>query len=145
MAKKKEDKNLTKDQAEKKIMTLKKNLLNIRFKKINNQINNPAQYNEIKKSIARLYTTIKNSKWQKKVLKGKVTSAKNNKTIVVEVTRKFKHPFYEKVIKRSKKYHAHDEKNKFKEGETVSIVECKPYSKKKTWQVIESWYKFKLN
>ena len=62
MAKKKEDKKLTKDQAEKKILTLKKDLLNIRFKKINNQINNPAQYNEIKKNIARLYTTIKNSK-----------------------------------------------------------------------------------
>ena len=46
----------------------------------------------------------------KKILKGTVTSAKNNKTVVVEVTRKFKHPFYEKVIKRSKKYHAHDEK-----------------------------------
>ncbi|MDA9073041.1 50S ribosomal protein L29 [Pelagibacteraceae bacterium] len=62
MAKKKEDKNITKDQAEKKIMTLKKDLFNIRFKKINNQIDNPAQYNEIKKNIARLYTTIKNSK-----------------------------------------------------------------------------------
>ena len=73
----------------------------------------------------------------KKVLKGTVTSSKNNKTIVVEVTRKFKHPFYEKVIKRSKKYHAHDEKNVFKEGQTVSIKECKPFSKKKTWQVIE--------
>ena len=73
----------------------------------------------------------------KKILKGTVTSAKNNKTIVVEVTRKFKHPFYEKVIKRSKKYHVHDEKNTFKEGETVSIVESKPFSKKKTWQVIE--------
>jgi len=69
MAKKKEDKKLTKDQAEKKILTLKKDLFNIRFKKINNQINNPAQYNEIKKSIARLFTTIKNSKWQKKYLK----------------------------------------------------------------------------
>jgi large subunit ribosomal protein L16 len=57
-----EDKKLTKDQAEKKILTLKKDLFNIRFKKINNQINNPAQYNEIKRSIARLYTTIKNSK-----------------------------------------------------------------------------------
>ena len=66
MAKKKEDKNITKDQAEKKIMTLKKDLFNIRFKKINNQIDNPAQYNEIKKNIARLYTTIKNSKWLKK-------------------------------------------------------------------------------
>jgi len=67
MAKKKEDKSLTKDQAEKKILTLKKDLLNIRFKKINNQINNSAQYSQIKKSIARLYTTIKNTnKWPKK-------------------------------------------------------------------------------
>ena len=62
MAKKKEDKKLTKDQAEKKILLLKKDLFNIRFKKVNNQITNPAQYSEIKKNIARLYTTIKNSK-----------------------------------------------------------------------------------
>ena len=62
MAKKKEDKKLTKDQAEKKVQTLKKDLFNIRFKKINNQVENPAQYREIKKSIARLYTTIKNAK-----------------------------------------------------------------------------------
>ena len=73
----------------------------------------------------------------KKILKGIVTSARSNKTIVVEVTRKFKHPFYEKVIKRTKKYHAHDEKNKFKEGQIVSIIESKPFSKKKTWQVKE--------
>ena len=62
MAKNKEDIKLTKDQAEKKILTLKKDLFNIRFKKINNQIENPAQYNQIKKNIARLYTTIKNPK-----------------------------------------------------------------------------------
>ena len=62
MTKKKEDKKLTKDQAKKKILTLKKDLFNIRFKKVNNQITNPAQYNEIKKNIARLYTTIKNTK-----------------------------------------------------------------------------------
>jgi|TARA_B000000609_G_C24079653_1_gene296670 small subunit ribosomal protein S17 len=73
----------------------------------------------------------------KKILKGKITSAKNNKTIVVEVTRKFKHPFYGKIIKRSKKYHAHDQNNKYKEGEIVSIIESKPISKKKKWQVIE--------
>ena len=60
--KKKEDKKLTKDQAIKKINLLKKDLFNIRFKKINNQINNPAQYSEIKKDIARLFTTVKNSK-----------------------------------------------------------------------------------
>ena len=63
---KKEDKKLTKDQAEKKVQTLKKDLFNIRFKKVNNQIQNSAQYNEIKKNIARLYTTIRNTKWQKK-------------------------------------------------------------------------------
>ena len=73
----------------------------------------------------------------KKILQGVITSTKSDKTVVVEVTRKFAHPFYGKVIKRSKKYHAHDEKNKYKEGEKVSIIECKPHSKKKTWQVIE--------
>ena len=56
--KKKEEKKMTKDQAEKKILTLKKDLFNIRFKKINNQINNPAQYSQIKKSIARLYNNL---------------------------------------------------------------------------------------
>ena len=60
--KKKDQKKLTKDQAEKKIFDLKKDLFNIRYKKINNQITNPAQYNQIKKSIARLYTTLKNTK-----------------------------------------------------------------------------------
>ena len=62
MSKKKEEKKLTKDQAEKKILSLKRDLFNIRFKKINNQINNPAQYDQIKKSIDRLYTNLKNSK-----------------------------------------------------------------------------------
>ena len=60
MKKKNEDKKLTKDQAKKKILTLKKDLFNIRFKKINGQIDNPAQYNLIRKNIARLYTTVKN-------------------------------------------------------------------------------------
>ena len=67
----------------------------------------------------------------KKVLKGKVVSSKNNKTIVVQVVRKFQHPFYGKVISRTKKYHAHDESNKFKEGDIVEIIECAPVSKKK--------------
>ena len=73
----------------------------------------------------------------KKILKGTITSAKNDKTVVVEVTRKFAHPFYGKVIKRSKKYHANDEKNKFKEGQKISIIECNPISKKKRWKVLE--------
>ena len=81
----------------------------------------------------------------KRALKGKVVSAKNNKTIVVQVVRKFQHPFFGKVISRTKKYHAHDEKNKFKEGDTVQITECAPISKKKTWEVREKWYKITLN
>ena len=62
MVKKKEVKKLSKDQAEKKILSLKRELFNIRFKKINNQINNPAEYNQIKRNIARLFTNIKNVK-----------------------------------------------------------------------------------
>jgi small subunit ribosomal protein S17 len=72
----------------------------------------------------------------KRLLQGKVVSAKNNKTIVVEVTRTFRHPLYQKVLRRRKKYHAHDEQNKFKEGEKVSIIESKPISKKKRWEAV---------
>ena len=74
----------------------------------------------------------------KKILKGVVTSAKSDKTIVVEVTRKFQHPFYKKIIKRSKKYHAHDENNKFKTGDLVKIIESKPISKIKSWIVMDN-------
>ena len=81
----------------------------------------------------------------KRILQGKVVSSKGNKTVVVEVKRKFQHPFYGKVISRSKKYHAHDENNKFKEGDIIKKIENKPISKLKTWKVIEKWYKFKLN
>ena len=73
----------------------------------------------------------------KKILKGKVVGDKRDKTITVVVERKYQHPVFKKVIKTKKKYHAHDENNKFKEGEKVSIIECKPISKKKTWQVME--------
>ena len=72
----------------------------------------------------------------KKELNGKVIKDKNNKTVVVLVKRKYTHPFFGKVISRTKKYHAHDESNKFKEGDKVSIAECAPISKKKAWEVI---------
>ena len=61
---------------------------------------------------------------------------KNNKTIVVIVKRKYSHPFFGKVITSSKKYHAHDETNKFKTGDKVKIIESKPFSKKKKWEVL---------
>ena len=81
----------------------------------------------------------------KKILSGKVIKDKNDKTIVVLVKRKYSHPFFEKVITSSKKYHAHDEKNNFKIGDEVKIIESKPFSKKKRWEVINKWYKFKLS
>ena len=81
----------------------------------------------------------------KKTLNGEVIKDKNNKTIVVLVKRRFIHPFFGKVITSSKKYHAHDEKNKFKVGDIVKIIESRPYSKKKKWEVINKWFKCKQN
>ena len=72
-----------------------------------------------------------------RTLTGKVVSNKMDKTVTVLVPRSVKHPLIGKVIRLSSKFHAHDEKNEFKEGETVSIIECKPISKKKTWQVLK--------
>tara|TARA_B100000686_G_C16587695_1_gene861577 strand:+ start:140 stop:367 length:228 start_codon:yes stop_codon:yes gene_type:complete len=72
----------------------------------------------------------------KKVLQGKVISNKQDKTITVLVERKIKHPMLKKIIKRSKKYSAHDEENKFKSGDKVKIMESKPISKLKRWVVV---------
>ena len=73
----------------------------------------------------------------KRILVGTVVSDKNEKTVVVKVERKVKHPLYGKIIRRSKKYHAHDEDNAFRLGETVRIEETAPYSKQKTWKVVD--------
>tara|TARA_B110000003_G_C16287156_1_gene393402 strand:+ start:164 stop:397 length:234 start_codon:yes stop_codon:yes gene_type:complete len=73
----------------------------------------------------------------KKILKGKVVGDKRDKTITVVVERKYQHPVFKKVIKTKKKYHAHDENNKFKVGDIVSIEESHPISKQKKFKVIE--------
>ena len=73
----------------------------------------------------------------KRVLTGVIVSDKGEKTVVVNVERKVKHPLYGKIIRRSKKYHAHDEANEYKQGETVRIEETAPISKLKTWKVID--------
>ena len=74
----------------------------------------------------------------KKVLSGVVVSDKPNKTITVLVERKYQHPILKKVMKARKKYNAHDENNKFKAGDKVSIIESKPFSKNKKFQVMEN-------
>src|SRR3954463_12455087 len=73
----------------------------------------------------------------KRVLTGTVVSDKGDKTVVVRVERRVKHPLYGKIIKLSKKYHAHDAANEFRMGEIVRIEECSPISKLKTWTVVD--------
>ena len=74
----------------------------------------------------------------KKILNGIIVSDKPNKTVTVIVERKYQHPVLKKIIKAKKKYNAHDEENKFKKGDKVSIRESKPYSKTKKFEVIGS-------
>ncbi len=82
----------------------------------------------------------------KRILSGIVVSSNSNKTIIVNVTRRIKHKLYKKIIRRSKKYHVHDQNNEFKIGDNVSIIESRPISKLKKWIAISSngensWYK----
>ncbi|MGE0629934.1 MAG: 30S ribosomal protein S17 [Hyphomicrobiaceae bacterium] len=71
----------------------------------------------------------------KRILQGVVVSDKNDKTVVVEVERRYTHPLLKKTVRRTKKYHAHDEKNEFKIGDIVNIEESRPISKSKAWVV----------
>ncbi len=83
----------------------------------------------------------------KKILKGIVVSDKPNKSITVIVERKYQHPVLKKVIKSKKKYNVHDEENKYKNGDKVNIIECRPRSKTKRFEVIgeNKWYRYKQN
>ena len=83
----------------------------------------------------------------KKILNGIVVSDKPDKTVTVLVERKYQHPLLKKVMRARKKYNAHDEDNKFKIGDRVSIRESRPYSKNKKFEVIgdTKWYKYKLS
>ena len=86
----------------------------------------------------------------RRILSGVVSSSNANKTITVSVTRRIKHKLYKKIIRQTKKYHAHDENNQYNIGDTVSIIETKPISKLKKWKVYSnsgdnSWYKCNLS
>ena len=83
----------------------------------------------------------------KKILSGIVVSDKPDKTITVVVERKYQHPIFKKIIKSKKKYSVHDKDNKYKNGDKVSIIECKPYSKTKKFEVLGEikWFKYRPN
>lgn len=72
----------------------------------------------------------------KRILQGVVLSDKNDKTIVVRVERRFTHPLFKKTVRRSKKFHAHDEANAAKAGDVVRIQECRPLSRRKCWVLV---------
>lgn len=72
----------------------------------------------------------------KRILQGTVVSDKSNKTVVVNIERRFKHPLLQKIVRRTKRYQAHDEDNSYKVGDVVRIEECRPLSKTKTWRVL---------
>ncbi len=78
------------------------------------------------------------SRGRSKIRQGEVISDKMNKTVVVRVTRSFRHPLYGKLVKKWKKYYAHDEENNCKEGQLVKIRETRPLSKLKRWKVVEA-------
>ena len=74
----------------------------------------------------------------KRILQGVVVSDKTDKTVVVRVERRFTHPLFKKTVRRTKKYHAHDEANSAKQGDVVRIEECRPISKNKSWKLVEN-------
>ena len=119
------------------IVSLKKNLLNLNFQKSTGQLENTSAIKKARRKLASLKTSFKSAKRKnkmpKRLLSGKVVSSKNNKSIVVEVTRRVKHKLYKKIIKKIKRYHAHDEANVYKIGDNVTIQETKPISKMKSW------------
>ena len=124
-------KKLEKKELLEKVSVLRKESLNLRFQKSSGQLEKTARVRQVKKQIARLKTAM-----PKRILRGVVVSDKSDKTITVLVSRKVMHPVYKKYIKRSKKYSAHDENNKFKVGESVTIQENKPISRTKKWIVV---------
>ena len=86
---------------------------------------------------AALQTRLEDQGLPKRVMQGVVVSDKNTKTVVVEVERRYTHPLFKKTVRRSKKFHAHDEEETFKVGDLVFIEESRPISKNKRWVVLK--------
>ena len=140
-------KGMSLDQLDDQLVKLKKEQFNLRFQRASGQLENTARIRLIRRDIARVKTVgERQARWQrqkrrvreneimpKRVLQGVVVSDKNDKTIVVQVERRYTHPLLKKTVRRTKKYHAHDEKNSFKVGDQVSIEETRPISKNKRW------------
>ena len=141
----------TDDQLQQQLLDLKREQFNLRFQSATNQLEKPSRVSARCAAPSRGSRRFSTSApappnrrraeesigMPKRVLTGTVVSDKADKTVVIRVERRVKHPLYGKIIKRSKKYHAHDAANEFHVGEIVRIEECAPISKLKTWSVLD--------
>ena len=141
-AKTAEKEALTKEALQSKLVDLKKEQMNQRFQLAT--CKNQVECCEITKSLTFDFFSVQSKAGKQKIrtkvmprriLQGTVTSTANDKTVVVEVERRFRHPLYGKFVKQNKKYKAHDENNEYKVGEIVAIEEHRPISKTKSWVV----------
>jgi small subunit ribosomal protein S17 len=135
----------TLDELRTELEGLKKEQFNLRFQKATGQLENTARVRQIRRDIARIQTIMREKRvWRphketampKRILQGTVVSDANDKTVTVNVERRFTHPLLKKTVRRTKKYRAHDESNQYKVGDTVQIEECAPISKNKRWTVV---------
>ena len=123
----------TDDQLSGRLQELKREQFNLRFQKATNQLEKPARVRVVRRDIARiltLQTSAARREGREKCLsvccQGRVVSDKGEKTVVVLVERQVKHPMYGKIIRRTKKYHAHDDQNAMHLGDVIRIEECAP-------------------
>ena len=142
--------DMTPDQLDDELVKLKKEQFNLRFQRATGQLENTARVREVRRDIARVKTIAaaearprprqpaegETRQCRSAFCRASWCRDKNDKTVVVEVERRFTHPLFKKTVRRSKKYHAHDENNAFKVGDIVRIEECRPISKNKRWVVL---------
>jgi small subunit ribosomal protein S17 len=131
------------DQLSDELMKLKKEQFNLRFQRATGQLENTGRVREVRRDIARSRPSLRRSarpkrrseeiEMPKRMLQGTVVSDKQDKTVIVRVERRFTHPVLKKTVRRSKKYHAHDETNEFAIGDIVWLEEHRPISKLKRW------------
>ena len=114
------------DELAQALVEAKKELFNLRFQNATNQLENTSRIKEVRKNIARIQTGV-----------GKVVSNKMDKTIVVAIEDRVKHPLYKKIVDRTYKLKAHDENNECNIGDRVKVMETRPLSKDKRWRLVE--------
>ena len=148
MMKAEEIRTETLDELSDRLASLKKEQFNLRFQAATGQLEKTARVREVRRDIARVKTIaaqkraaeaegLRRDRCRRRVLQGIVVSDKADKTVVVNVERRFTHPMLKKTVRRTKKYQAHDPENQFKIGDRVTIEESKPISKTKRWVVVD--------